>query len=239
MLDIQGLTMRIGSRQILSIESLHLKKGETTAVIGRNGAGKSSLLRAIGLLIPASFGRYALDERELTSGEQLELRREIAHVFQTTRLLAGTVLYNVALPLCLRGMPRSKAEQEALQWLDIVQASHLAERRPYGLSGGEAARVGIARALIVKPKLLLLDEPFSALDVESKMHVFRNMPKWLNLAGSTAMIVSHDYAEVGYLAERLLVMDEGRIVADGKPGEVLRESELPFVRDFAALGSKL
>ncbi|MBS3949937.1 MAG: ATP-binding cassette domain-containing protein, partial [Peptococcaceae bacterium] len=118
----------------------------------------------------------------------------------------------------------------------VVQASNLAHRNPRTLSGGETARVGLARAFVVRPKLLLMDEPFSALDVESKMHVLRNMREWLHLAQTTAILVSHDYAEVSYLADRLIVMSEGKIVADGKPGEVLDRVDIAFVRDFAALG---
>lgn len=239
MLVINGLALKVGTQTIVDIEELIINPYETTAVIGRNGAGKSSLLRAIGLLIPAEFKHYSLAGEDLQAGKQtLELRRQMAHVFQTPKLLSGSVLYNVALPLRLRGEKRQTAEEEALRWLDVVQASHLAHRNPRTLSGGETARVGLARAFVVRPKLLLMDEPFSALDVESKMHVLRNMREWLRLAETTAVIVSHDYAEVSYLADRLVVMNEGKIVADGTPEDVLDRGDIAFVRDFAALGGR-
>lgn len=239
MLALSGLTVRMGKQTIVKIDELIIKAHDTTAVIGRNGAGKTSLLRAIGLLVPAEFLHYSLAGENMQYGKQtLELRRQIAHVFQTPKLLSGSVLYNVALPLRLRGEKRETAEKEALRWLDVVQAGHLADRNPHTLSGGETARVGLARAFVVRPKLILMDEPFSALDVESKMHVLRNMREWLRLAQTTAILVSHDYAEVSYLADRLIVMDKGKIVADGKPGDVLDRGDITFVRDFAALGGR-
>lgn len=239
MLTIMGLTLKASAQTIVEIEELVIRPHETTAIIGRNGAGKTSLLRAIGLLIPAEFKHYSLEGESLQGGKQtLELRRQMAHVFQTPKLLSGSVLYNVALPLRLRGEKKETAEKEALRWLDVVQASHLANRNPRTLSGGETARVGLARAFVVRPKLLLMDEPFSALDVESKMHVLRNMREWLHIAQTTAILVSHDYAEVSYLADRLIVMSEGEIVADGKPGDVLDRGDIAFVRDFAALGGR-
>lgn len=239
MLTLQGLTLKVGTQTIVEIEELNIKPHETTAVIGRNGAGKSSLLRAIGLLMPANFKHYSLAGENLQNNKQtLEFRRQMAHVFQTPKLLSGSVLYNVALPLRLRGEKEEFAERQALRWLDVVQAGHLAHRNPRTLSGGETARVGLARAFVVRPKLLLMDEPFSALDVESKIHVLRNMREWLCLAQTTAILVSHDYAEVSYLADRLIVMNEGRIVADGKPGDILDRGDIAFVRDFAALGGR-
>jgi len=238
MLEITGLTLMAGSRTLLNIDSLLVANNEFTAIIGRNGAGKSSLLRSMGLLAPAEFLHYSLDGHKLTPSSKLRLSRQIAHVFQTTRLLSGSVLYNVALPLQLRGISKTEAEAQAKHWLNIVQAGHLARQNQHTLSGGEAARVGLARALIVRPKLLLLDEPFSALDVESKAYVLSNLRDWLKLSGSTAVMVTHDFAEVSFLADRLVVMNEGAIALDGPPAQVLAHKSNSFVRDFASLGAK-
>lgn len=237
MLEVRGITLEASGRRIIDIPHISLREGEFVSIIGRNGAGKSSLLKALGLPGEIKYGSYVLEGKARQFPEdRLSVIRMYSHVFQSPLLLSGSVLYNVSLPLRLRGVDRANAEKNALKWLQVVQAEAFIGRNPRTLSGGEAARVSLARALVIEPKIMFLDEPFSALDVESRAYVLRNLRGWLDLSGTTGVMVTHTYAEVAMLADRVVVMDKGQIVADGRPEEVLANPEMPFLQDFVGLG---
>ncbi|MBS4053664.1 MAG: energy-coupling factor ABC transporter ATP-binding protein [Thermaerobacter sp.] len=239
MLEVRDINMVRHERKILGIERICLSEGPFVAIIGRNGAGKSSLVKALGLLAAFSCSAYVLHGQvKNLQHERLAIMRQYAHGFQSPAFLRGDVLYNVALPLLLRGMGRGEAEIAARKWLSLVQAENLAARLPQTLSGGEGARVSLARALVTSPQILFLDEPFSGLDVESQAYILRHLRGWLTESRTTGVLVTHSYSEVAHLADRLLVMNDGRIIADGPPSVVLANPRPGFLRDFVSVGSR-
>jgi molybdate transport system ATP-binding protein len=192
--------------------------GEVVAVIGPNGAGKSSLLRALAGLVDAD-GEALLDGTDLL---RLPVQdRSIGMVFQ------GQVLFphlsargNVAFGPRARGVPRPRAEEQAQTWLDRFGIGTLADRRPRQLSGGQAQRVAIARALVTEPRLLLLDEPFSGLDVGVATALRVELARHLAAYDGVALLVTHDAIDALTLADRVLVLDGGEVAQVGRPQEV-------------------
>ncbi|MFE7630843.1 sulfate/molybdate ABC transporter ATP-binding protein [Kocuria sp. NPDC057446] len=212
-----AVTARLAARDVDL--SLTVPAGETTAVTGHNGAGKSTLFAVLaGLLVPDS-GRCTLDGSVLfdldDTGRGRWLpphERGIALMAQEPLLFPHlSVLENVAFGPRSRGLGRGRARTVARQWLAEVGAEQFAERRPGRLSGGQAQRVAIARALAAEPQLLLLDEPFSALDAATVPVVHELLARVL--AGRTALVISHDPGDAAALAGHVVVLEHGRVVA--------------------------
>lgn len=210
--------------------------GETVAILGPNGAGKSTTLDVIGGLLRPDAGRVVLDGEELT-GE----RRWVPPHGRRTALLAQdpllfphlSVLENVAFGPRSRGAGRAAARASALSWLAEVDATGLADRRPAQLSGGQAQRVAVARALAADPRLLLLDEPMAALDI-AVAPALRQLLRTV-LADRTAVIVTHHVLDALLLADRVIVLDGGRVVEQGPAGVVLSRPRSAFAARFAGL----
>lgn len=210
--------------------------GETVAILGPNGAGKSTTLDVLGGLLRPDSGRVVLDGDELT-GED----RWVAPHARRTALLAQdpllfphlSVLENVAFGPRSRGAGRAAARASATTWLAEVDATDLADRRPAQLSGGQAQRVAIARALAADPRLFLLDEPMSALDI-AVAPALRQLLRTV-LADRTAVIVTHHVLDALLLADRVVVLDGGRVVEDGPAGVVLSRPRSAFAARFAGL----
>lgn len=210
--------------------------GETVAILGPNGAGKSTTLDVLGGLLRPDSGRVVLDGRELTGDG-----RWLAPHTRRTALLAQdpllfphlSVLENVAFGPRSRGAARAAARATARQWLAEVGATDLADRRPAQLSGGQAQRVAVARALAADPRLLLLDEPMSALDI-AVAPALRQLLRTV-LADRTAVIVTHHVLDALLLADRVVVLEGGRVVEDGSAGVVLSRPRSAFAARFAGL----
>jgi tungstate transport system ATP-binding protein len=164
LLTLQDVLVQYGDLTILDVPNLAVYPGEALAIIGPNGAGKSTLLRVMGLLEHPNRGRVCFQGQQVDQRNVLPLRRRMASVFQQALLLNASVYENAALGLKLRGLNRRSTEQRVLPWLERLGIAHLARRKARVLSGGEAQRTSLARALALDPELLLLDEPFSALD---------------------------------------------------------------------------
>jgi tungstate transport system ATP-binding protein len=240
LLEVAGLTVERNGRRVVEVDRLALQPGEVLAVIGPNGAGKSSLLHALALLHPAQVQSYRWNGREVKlPDDALALRREMAVVFQEALLLDGSVLENVGLGLRLRGEPAAVWRPVAQAMLERLGIGHLAGRPARQLSGGEAQRVSIARALAVKPCLLYLDEPFGALDVLARSALLRDLKGLLRAEGTAALFVTHDFAEIPPMADRVAVMDRGRIVQVGTPQEVFNQPATELVRDLVAVAHHL
>lgn len=240
LLDVAGLVVERGGRRVVDVERIAIQPGEVLAVIGPNGAGKSSLLHGLALLQPARFTGYRWAGREAKlPDEALALRREMAVVFQEPLLVDGTVLENVGLGLKLRGQPASTWRPAAQAMLERLGIGHLAGRPARQLSGGEAQRVSIARALAVKPRLLYLDEPFGALDVLARSALLRELKGLLVSEGTAALFVTHDFTEIPPLADRVAVMDQGRVVQSGTPHEVFTGPATDLVRELVAVAQNL
>ncbi|MER8084881.1 ABC transporter permease [Streptomyces sp. NPDC058316] len=208
--------------------TLDAAPGTTIAVVGPNGAGKTTLLRALLGLTPRARARLRLGGTDVTALPPH--RRQVAWVPQNGALFPHlSALTNTAYGLRAHGVPRTEARREARQWLDRLGVGHLAHRRPAQLSGGQAQRVALARALAARPWLLLLDEPLAALDQTTRAHVRHTLRTHLAGFGGVCLIVTHDPVEAVSLADRVLVLDEGRTLQDAAPAEVTRHPRSPWV----------
>ncbi len=204
--------------------------GEVVALVGPNGAGKSTLLRALAGLQQAE-GSVVVDGRELRG--LAPQQRNIGWVPQERMLFEHmTALDNAAYGLRARHVGRTAARRTALAWLDRLGIADLASRRPHALSGGQAARVALARALAPAPDLVLLDEPLAALDAASRDDVRRLLRDTLAGGAAPALIVTHDPVDVVALADRLLVVEDGRVVQAGTPAEVARAPRSTWIADL-------
>jgi thiamine transport system ATP-binding protein len=214
-----GLTVRFDGSAAVDDVSLRVPTGEVLAVLGPSGCGKSTLLRAVaGLEVPAS-GRVLYDGQDLSRVPTH--RRGFALMFQDGQLFAHqTVARNVGYALRLRHVPRGQTDRRVDQLLELVGLAGYADRKPGTLSGGERQRVALARALAVEPRLLLLDEPLSALDRGLRERLAAELRGILERAGTSAVMVTHDQEEAFAVADRMAVMRDGRIVQTGTVSEV-------------------
>ncbi len=219
-LTVEGLRWQKDGKTILDIQNLNIGEHERVALMGSNGAGKTSLVRMLALLGRSDKGKISYPG--LGSRNELALRRELSVVFQEANLLKGTVLSNVTLGLALRGIGKKAREERAMDWLRELGIAHLAKRKVRGLSGGEAKRVSLARAFATNPKMIFMDEPFSALDVPTRSAILRDLASIIQRNRITLLFITHHPAEVPILADRVLVMDKGMIVEDGSPEELFR-----------------
>jgi len=214
--------------------------GRVLAVLGPNGAGKSTLLRALAGLTPVTDGSIRLGGQVLDdagSGAFVEpAERPVGYVFQDYRLFPHlSVLDNVAFAPRSTGLRRPQARAVARQWLARLGIADLATRRPAALSGGQAQRVALARALAGEPRLLLLDEPLSALDARTRLDVQDELRRHLADFTGPCLLVTHDPVEALVLADRLLVVEDGRAVQDGAPAEVARRPATDYVARLVGL----
>lgn len=207
--------------------------GEVLAVIGPNGAGKSSLVRALAGLVPAE-GHARLGGTDLL---QVPARdRSVGLVFQGQFLFPHlTALANVAFGPRARGTHRKEAAEDARAWLERFGIGELADRRPRQLSGGQAQRVAIARALATRPRLLLLDEPFTGLDVKVAMALRIELGRHLASYDGVTLLVTHDAIDALTIADRVLVLDEGRVAQLGSPAEVSQRPRTEHVARLVGL----
>jgi len=220
--------------------SMAAAPSEVVGILGPNGAGKSTLLTAIAGLIPVSAGRIALAGRVMDdagTGEFVETAgRPVGFVFQNYRLFPHmTVAGNVAFSPRARGMKHQAAESAAAHWLARLGLTDLADRKPGQLSGGQAQRVALARALAGEPQLLLLDEPLSALDAGARLDVQAELKRHLTDFAGPSLLVTHDPLEALVLADRILVLEEGRIVQAGTPAQVARQPVTDYVAKLVGL----
>lgn len=216
--------------------AIGVSQGQTVAIVGPNGAGKSTLLQLVAGSLRPDAGEVWLGD-ELLSGARAHLpahRRRFSYIEQRSLLFPHlSVLDNVAFGPRSRGVPKAQARSRARAELEAVGVAELAQRQPSALSGGQAQRAAIARALAIDPQIVLLDEPFAALDVSVTPELRRLMRE--RLAGRTALLVTHDLLDVVTLADRLVVIEHGQIVADGEVGEVCANPPIRFLADFVGV----
>ncbi len=219
---------------------LRIGPGEVVALLGPNGAGKTSALRALAGLIPLSAGHITLAERDLDRpGRQVWTapeRRPIGVVFQDYRLFPHlSVLDNVAFGPRRQGRPRNQARDQAAGWLDRVGLADQAHRKPRHLSGGQAQRVALARALAVNPVLLLLDEPLAALDARTRLETRTELHRHLVEHPGATLLVTHDPLDALVLADRLVIIEDGRVVQQGDPATIAARPRTDYVARLVGL----
>jgi ABC-type Fe3+/spermidine/putrescine transport system ATPase subunit len=220
--ELAGIQVSRGGRTVLDVPQLEVRQGEILAVIGPNGAGKSTLLRVLGLLETPAAGVLTFHGAPVTARDSLALRRRMANVFQEPLLADATVRDNVGLGLKFRGVDGRRIGPRVEGWLDRFGIAHLASRRARTLSGGEAQRAALARALVVEPEVLLLDEPFSALDHPTREALIDDLGRILDEERITTVLVTHDRAEAMTLGDRVGVLMEGRLVQVDDAAQVFR-----------------
>jgi molybdate transport system ATP-binding protein len=224
---------------------LEVADGEVVALLGPNGAGKSTVLRCLAGLRPLDTGRIeildahgattVLDDPTLDIFVEPE-HRAVGMVFQDYLLFPHlTALENIAFGLRARGMKRVEARRRAVEWLERVGLGAFADRRPSGLSGGQGQRVALARALATEPALLLLDEPLAALDVSTRAEVRRELRRQLSGFGGARVLVTHDPVDAYALADRVVVLDAGRVAQSGSLAEVTRHPRSRYIADLVGL----
>lgn len=239
LLALKDILVQYGEATILQVPYLDVHLGEVLAVIGPNGAGKSTLLRVMGLLVQPTRGRVCFHGQEVPQGDALPLRRRMASVFQDPLLLNGSVYENAALGLKLRGLDRRSIERRVGPWLERLGIAHLLQRPARSLSGGEAQRTSLARAFALDPELLLLDEPFSALDPPTREGLLLDLETILRETGITTVFVTHDRDEAFMLGDRIAVLIGGGLLQVGPATEVFAQPVNEAVAGFVGIDTKI
>lgn len=218
-LELCDVLVEAGGRAILDVPSLDVQSNEVLAVVGPNGAGKSTLLRVLGLLEQPSRGQVMFGG-DRVGGDRLKYRRRMAVVFQEPLLLDTSVEANVRTGLSLRGVNRREQKRRSDEWLERFGIAHLRARSARSLSGGEAQRTSLARAMVLEPEVLLLDEPFSSLDAPTREALIDDLDAILGERRVATVLVTHDRAEALRLGDRIAVLMGGRLRQTGSANEV-------------------
>jgi len=235
LLSLRGVQVRRGGRTILDVPALDVRPHEALAVVGPNGAGKSTLLQVMALLLAPDAGEVRFQGAPVDARRNpVPVRRRMAVVFQEPLLFDTSVFANVATGLRLRGGNRAVVRERVALWLARLGIAHLAGRAARTLSAGEARRASLARALVLEPELLLLDEPFGALDYPTRQALLAELPPLLAAARTTTVLVTHDPTEARALATRAIALHAGRVVAEGS-----LEAVLPAAGLLPAAGNSL
>lgn len=238
MLSVSGVSVRFGDTVAVDDVSLDLDQGEVLAVLGPSGCGKSTLLRAIAGLEVLAGGTICAEGQDLAAVPTH--RRGFALMFQDGQLFAQqSVADNVGYPLRLRRVPAPERRDRVGGLLDLVGLEGYGDRRPATLSGGEQQRVALARALAAEPRLLLLDEPLSALDRSLRERLARDLRDILVSTGTTALLVTHDHDEAFTVADRMAVMLDGRVVQQGPTAQVWRAPATERIARFLGFSTVL
>lgn len=233
LLQASRISVRRNGRLTLQPTDFAVRAGETVGIYGPNGAGKSTLLQALAGLLRLSSGTITVGGQVLGLDlTPFAYHRRIAAVFQEPLLLRGTVSYNVALGLALRGVGKAERKARVRLMLEQLKIDHLADRCVGMISGGEAQRTSLARALVLDPEVLFLDEPFAALDQPTRRRLVREFAELLRGRRMATVFVSHDFAEAAALCSRCAILDAGAILQDEPPARVL---ERPRTRRVAEI----
>jgi sulfate transport system ATP-binding protein len=238
MIEARGIVKRFGAFTALDGVSVDVPTGSLTALLGPSGSGKSTLLRVIAGLEQPDAGEVSLDGEDVTRLPPQS--RGVGFVFQHYAAFKHmTVWGNVAFGLTIRRRPRSEIKQRVAELLELVQLTGLAKRYPAQLSGGQRQRMGLARALAVDPKVLLLDEPFGALDARVRKELRIWLRRLHDETHTTTVIVTHDQEEAMDVADRVVVMNAGRIEQTAPPRELYDHPANEFVMSFVGPVNRL
>jgi osmoprotectant transport system ATP-binding protein len=232
MIEIQRLSKLFGDVMAVDDVSLSVEPGQLLVLLGSSGSGKTTTLKMVNRLIEPTSGTVLIDGQDVGSLEPHELRRRIGYVFQKVGLFPHmTVAQNIAITPSLLGWERRRMEERVDELLELVELDPgaLRGRRPAELSGGQQQRVGVARALAAEPRLMLLDEPFGALDPLTRDRLQQSFSRIRRQLGLTAIFVTHDMVEALLLGDRIAVMQAGRLVQLGTPRELVLQPADAYV----------
>jgi len=231
-IELSGVGKRYGAQAALVDVTLAVRPGEFTALVGGSGSGKTTLLKTINRLVTPDAGAVRVLGEDVSGLEPHVLRRKIGYVFQEVGLFPHlSIGENIAITPKLLGWDRARIEARVAALLDLVALpQEMAARAPAALSGGQRQRVGVARALAAEPSLMLMDEPFGALDPLTRDQLGSDYRALHDRLGLTTVMVTHDMAEAVLLADRIVVLREGRVVADGVAADLLGKTADPDVR---------
>ena len=232
LIAIHNLLIQRNGRDVLKVRSLEIKHGETLALVGPNGAGKCTLLLALAHLIQPKSGEILFKEKPVSQMNVLEYRRKISFVFQDPLLMDMSVEKNIALGLKFRGIDRDKVRTQVNRWSKAMGIESLLGRRAAQLSGGEAQRVSLARAFVLDPELLLMDEPFSAVDPPTRAQLLKDLSSLLSQNQRTTVIVTHNLAEAAQVGNRIAVIINGELSQVGTPQELRAKPADRSVEEF-------
>jgi spermidine/putrescine transport system ATP-binding protein len=229
--EVEGVTKSFGPTRVLDDVSLDFAPGSFTSLLGPSGSGKTTLLRVIAGFVRPEQGHVRLGGKDVT--DVPVHRRNIGMVFQAYALFPHmSVARNVAFGLRRRGIRGAEAEREVARALDLVRLPGMADRSPRQLSGGQQQRVALARAIVIKPAVLLLDEPLSALDRRLRQGMQVELVRIQRESGLTTIFVTHDQEEALTLSDRVAILDRGRIVQTGRPAEIYERPRTRFAAQF-------
>ncbi len=235
-ISIRDLLIQRNGRDVLTVNSLEVQRGETLAVVGPNGAGKSTLLLALARLIKPARGQMTFNGSPILQMDDLEYRRKISFVFQDPLLMDMSVEKNIALGLKFRGTDREETRTRVIRWSKAMGVDSLLGRRASQLSGGEAQRVSLARAFVLDPELLLMDEPFSAVDPPTRAQLLNDLSNLLSQDHRTTIFVTHNLKEASQVGDRVAVIINGELKQVGTPKEIKEspadKSVLGFLKEL-------
>ncbi len=244
MIELQSVSKAYGTRAAVQGVDLHIATGELVVLIGPSGSGKSTTLRMLNRLVDCDEGRILLGGQDIRELAPEMLRRRMGYAIQSVGLFPHwSVERNIATVPRLLGWPEARVEARVHELLQLLQLDPavFAKRYPDGLSGGQQQRVGVARALAGDPEILLMDEPFGALDPVTRVTLQHELKRIHTLSGKTIVLVTHDIDEALFLADRIVLFQNGRVVQQGTPLQLLAQPANAFVTDFlgrAELGLK-
>lgn len=234
MVELRGASKSYGSTVALHPTDLAFEEGKTTALIGPSGCGKSTLLRLILGLVPTSGGQVLFDGHPVREDDFIDIRRKTGYVIQDGGLFPHlTAENNVTLMARMLEMDATAISKRVGELADLVRISKdLLPRFPGELSGGQRQRISLMRALMLSPKVLLLDEPLAALDPMVRSALQTDLKRIFEELGATVILVTHDMGEAAYLGETIVLMREGKIVQMGKLEDFQKAPKEPFVTEF-------
>jgi tungstate transport system ATP-binding protein len=220
LLEVRDLLVCRENRPVVEVDHLAVDQGNVLAVVGPNGAGKTSLLLAVAHLLKPERGQIFINGEEISAQKELQYRRRIALVLQEPLLFSQSVYENTAIGLHFRGVLKEEIAHRVDHWLNRLGVAHLRDRRADKLSGGEAQRVSLARAFVLQPELLLLDEPFSALDTPTRRGLLDDLRNILAETATTTLMITHNLQEAAQVSHHLSVIIGGKLRQTGTPEEL-------------------